>query len=61
LRLTGKRDALDKEALFDRMCDPQSSTEIKRIVDSLERDAPPLLEKEWDRVKRGEPIYRAAK
>ena len=34
---------------------------VNKIVDALERDAPPLLKKEWRRVKRGEPIYRLAK
>jgi len=41
---------------------PKTSIDkINRIVDALERDAPPLLKKEWQRVKTGEPIYRKAK
>ncbi len=34
---------------------------IHKIVSALERDMPPLLKKEWQRVKSGEPIYRFAK
>jgi hypothetical protein len=50
------------EALFNNLAaDPQSSIKISSIALALERDAPPLLKKEWERVKRGEPIYRLAK
>jgi hypothetical protein len=38
-----------------------SLEELHKIVRALERDAPPLLKKEWQRVKEGEPIYRWAK
>lgn len=38
-----------------------SLEKIDSIATSLERDAPPLLKKEWVRVKEGEPIYRYAK
>jgi hypothetical protein len=40
--------------------EPKSLIELRRIVDALEHDSPPLLKKEWKRVKRGEPIYMAA-
>ncbi|MGA3053942.1 MAG: hypothetical protein ABSD63_07025 [Candidatus Korobacteraceae bacterium] len=39
----------------------RSLMELNKIVEALERDAPPLLKKEWERVKSGEPIYRLAK
>jgi hypothetical protein len=52
----------EMEALFNNLAaDPQSSIKISSIALALERDAPPLLKKEWERVKRGEPIYRLAK
>lgn len=38
-----------------------SLEKINRIIDDLERDAPPLLKKEWNRVKSGELVYRIAK
>ncbi|MHB1796379.1 MAG: hypothetical protein ACYCPO_15590 [Acidobacteriaceae bacterium] len=38
-----------------------SLEKINKIVDELERDAPLLLKKEWNRVKRGELVYRIAK
>lgn len=34
---------------------------IHKIVGALERDMPPLLKKEWQRVKTGEAVYRSAK
>jgi hypothetical protein len=34
---------------------------IHTIVSALERDMPPLLKREWQRVKSGEPVYRFAK
>lgn len=34
-----------------------SEAEIKKIGDAIERDAPPLLKKEWERVKDGEPFF----
>jgi hypothetical protein len=49
------------EGLFDKMGDPTSSDQIKHIVDDLERAGPPLLQKEWKRVKQGELTYRVAK
>ena len=49
------------EALFRQIDDPLSPKKIDEIVDALERDAPPLLKKEWKRVKKGELIYRVAK
>jgi hypothetical protein len=51
----------EMEALFDHMRDPESTAGLKRIVDGLEQNAPPLLKGEWVRVKTGEPIYRLAK
>lgn len=53
----------EMEALFSqRPTDPPkvSLKQINKIVEALERDAPPLLKKEWQRVKSGEPIYRWA-
>lgn len=41
--------------------DNASLDKIFSIIDGLERDAPPLLKKEWERVKSGEPVYRTAK
>jgi len=49
------------EGLFRHMTHPQSSSQIDDIVTEIERDAPPLLKKEWNRVKKGERIYRFAK
>lgn len=41
---------------------PKLSIEnINKITDELESNAPPLLKKEWNRVKGGELIYRIAK
>ncbi len=58
------RSMTELEALFGRLqgASPKVSLEeLHRIVRALERDAPPLLKKEWQRVKTGEPIYRLAK
>lgn len=52
------------EALFGdlpKSAQALSLEKINKIVDELERDAPPLLKKEWKRVKSGERIYRVAK
>jgi hypothetical protein len=56
----------EMEELFKDMSLIEHRTEsslerIHHIVSSLERNAPPLLKKEWTRVKDGEPIYRWAK
>lgn len=56
----------EMEGLFKDMALETNRTDgslesIDRIVTSLERNAPPLLKKEWVRVKDGEPIYRRAK
>lgn len=45
------------EDLLKDIKDEASSKKIDEIVDALERDAPVLLKKEWNRVKGGEPIY----
>jgi len=56
---------MDKmEALFGNLPNGENTLtieKISKIVDDLERDAPPLLKKEWRRVKSGELIYRIAK
>jgi len=47
----------DMEALFAAASNelPNVSVDkLNRIVESLEQDAPPLLKKEWERVKKGE-------
>jgi hypothetical protein len=52
------------EALFAFVPNGQpalSIEDINKIVDELESNAPPLLKKEWNRVKGGELIYRIAK
>lgn len=52
------------EALFAFVPNGQptlSIEKINKIVDELESNAPPLLKKEWNRVKGGELIYRIAK
>jgi hypothetical protein len=49
------------EALFDRLGDPSSTDELRQIVNILEKKAPALLKKEWNRVKKGERTYRIAK
>lgn len=44
-------------ALFD--ADPaQTLVSIQGIADALERNMPPLLKREWNRVKAGELTYR---
>jgi hypothetical protein len=57
--------SMDKmEALFGNLPNGENTLtieKISKIVDDLERDAPPLLKKEWRRVKSGELIYRIAK
>ena len=35
--------------------------QIHKLVSALETDMPPLLKKEWRRVKSGERVYRVAK
>jgi hypothetical protein len=52
------------ENLFERLNNSLSQKdvmdsllEIKEIADAIERDAPPLLKKEWERVKKGEPFF----
>ena len=52
------------EALFSDLPNGAQTLTIEKItkiVDDLERDAPPLLKKEWRRVKSGELVYRTAK
>jgi hypothetical protein len=52
------------ESLFKNLQASEPSESLKKldmIVSALERDAPPLLKKEWQRVKEGETIYRRAK
>lgn len=52
------------ETIFGAMLkgpDLTSVEKTKRVADSLERNAPPLLKKEWKRVKRGENVYKFAK
>jgi len=49
------------EELFKHVDDPQSPKKIDEIVGALERDAPHLLKTEWNRVKKGELMYRLAK
>lgn len=51
----------EMEALFKDLSHSASTQEIDRIVTDLERKSPPLLKKEWERVKTGEPVYRTAK
>lgn len=54
----------EMEELFKTRKDiPDSAAldKINTIVDALEHNAPPLLKKEWNRVKRGEVIYNFAK
>ena len=50
----------EMEKLFMNLAQPKSVNELYKIVDALEQCAPPLLKKEWNRVKRGEPIYVVA-
>jgi len=52
------------ELMFaDFASDPKTASldKINNIIDALETGAPPLLKKEWQRVKKGEFIYRVAK
>jgi hypothetical protein len=53
------------DALFAQdlaAADPaQTLAAIRLISDSLESNMPPLLKKEWNRVKSGELVYRLAK
>jgi hypothetical protein len=56
----------EMEGLFKDLKLPTNRTDdsfekIFGIVSALERDAAPLLKKEWVRVKEGEPIYKRAK
>jgi hypothetical protein len=61
LRSMNEMEDLFKD-LKAQQSDPAASiAKIFSIIDALERDAPILLKKEWERVKKGEPIYRKAK
>jgi hypothetical protein len=51
----------EMEQLFNELDDPKACERIANIVTALESKAPVLLKKEWNRVKRGEPIFRVAK
>jgi hypothetical protein len=51
----------EMEQLFNELNDPNSCDRISSIVTGLESKTPVLLKKEWNRVKRGEPIFRFAK
>jgi len=44
-------------ATLSQQAAAESAAEIKKIGDAIERDAPPLLKKEWERVKKGEPFF----
>jgi hypothetical protein len=61
LQSLSEMEALFKETKLSPENVDVELQKIFRIVAALERDAPPLLKKEWSRVKSGEKIYRAAK
>jgi hypothetical protein len=74
IKLRLNREECDSRLILDSMSELEnifgailkspnldSVEKIKGVADALERIAPPLLKKEWNRVKRGENIYYFAR